>query len=148
MDCARATSKATHQRGTGSATLPLSRRRGADQQHLGKRLDARFATDTLCFKKKSLTGNIGSQIFSHKSGSNVACHIPESNDEHIGNALKDFVSDCGAPEHLTMDVASAQVGRHATFQKLLRDHQIKSQVSFPQEPNQNLAEGAIREVKK
>ena len=114
---ARATLEATHQKGTGSAVLPLSQRHGADQQCLGKRSNARFAMDTLHFKKKSLAGNIGCQIFSHESGFNAVCHIPKSNDDHIGNAFKDFVSNCGAPEHPTMDGAAVQVGRHATFQK-------------------------------
>ena len=140
--------KATHQKGTGSGVLPLSRRCRADRQCLGKQLNAEFATDMLCFKKKSLTGNVGCQIFSHESGFNAVHHIPQSNDEHVGNLLEDFTSDHGAPEHPTMDGASAQVGRHTTFQKLLRDHQIKSQVSSPHRPDQNQAEGAMREVER
>jgi len=115
---------------------------------LGKRLNTKFSTDTLYFKKRSLTGNIGCQIFSHKSGFNVVYHIPKSNDEYIGNALKDFISDYGAPDRLTMDGAAVQVGRHTTFQKLLRDHGITKHISAPYSPNQNPAEGAIREVKK
>ena len=116
---AGATPKATHQKGTGSAILPPSRRHRADRQHLGKRLNAGFSTNTLCFKKRSLTGNVGCQIFGHESGFDAVHHIPKSNDECVGNALKDFVSDCGAPEHPTVDGAAAQVGRNATFQKLL-----------------------------
>ena len=119
IDRARTTLEATHQKGTRSAVLPPSRRHRADRQCLGKRLNAGFLTDTLHFKKKSLTGNVGCQIFSHKSGFNAVCHILKSDDEHIGNALEDFISDHGAPEHLTMDGASVQVGRHTTFQKLL-----------------------------
>ena len=82
-------------------------------------MDARFATDTLHFKKRSLTKNVGCQIFSHKLGFDAVRHVPQPNDECIGDALKDFMSDCGAPEHPTMDGAPVQVGRHATFQKLL-----------------------------
>ena len=67
----------------------------------------------------TLRWNVGCQIFSHKSGFNAVHHVPKSNDEHIGDALKDFASDHGAPEHLKMDGASVQVGRHTTFQKLL-----------------------------
>ena len=103
IDWARAALEATHQKGAvGSVVLPLSRRCRADQQCLGKQLNARFATDTSHFKKTSLTGNVGCQISSHSSWFNAAHHIPESDDEHIGNALKDFMSDCGTPEHLTM----------------------------------------------
>ena len=109
IDRARATLKATHQKGTGSGVLPLSRRCRADRQCLGKQLNAEFATDMLCFKKKSLTGNVGCQIFSHESGFNAVHHIPQSNDEHIGNDLKDFTSNCGAPKHLTLNGASVQV---------------------------------------
>ena len=48
----------------------------------------------------------------------------------------------------TMDGAPVQVGGHATFQKLLRDHQIKNQTFSSQRPDQNPAEGAMLEVKR
>ena len=116
---ARATSKAAHQKGTRSVILPLGRRHREDQQCLGKRLNAEFATDASCFKKKSLTMNVGCQTFSHESRFDAVHHIPKSDNDCIGDAFKDFMSNCSAPEHPTMDGAAVQVGRHATFQKLL-----------------------------
>ena len=148
IDRATVTLKVTHQKGTRSAILPLIRRCRADRQHLGTKLNSEFATDTLNFKRRSLTGDIGSQIFSHKSGFDVVHRTPKADDEHTGNALKDFVSDRGAPEHLTMDGVTFKIGPHTTFQKLLRDREIETHGAQLCRPNQNPVKGVIREVKR
>mmetsp|Transcript_8019 Transcript_8019/g.11450 ORF Transcript_8019/g.11450 Transcript_8019/m.11450 type:complete len:131 (-) Transcript_8019:540-932(-) len=51
---ARKTLRATMQRGTQSALLPLSRQYNADRNYKLKRLDGDFLTDTFYEKKKSL----------------------------------------------------------------------------------------------
>ena len=50
---ARATLEVTHQKGTRSALLPLSRRYKADRRYKLRRLEDKFATDTF-YAKKSL----------------------------------------------------------------------------------------------
>ena len=148
LERARATLKATLQRGVRSATLPIGRRYRADRQFGLKRLNGKFATDTLWAKSKSLLGNVASQIYTHKCGFNATYNIPKADNENVGYSLNDFVSDYGAPEHLTYDGAAVQVGRHTLFQKSLRKYQIKNHVSAPRRPNENPAEASIREVKK
>ena len=66
----------------------------------------------------------------------------------IGDTLNDFCHDFGVPENLTFDGALAQVGKNTPFMKTIRKHFINYHVSGPRRPNENPAEGAIREVKK
>lgn len=148
IERARATLRATLQRGVRSATLPIGRRYRADRQYGVKRLAGKFATDTLWAKSKSLNQNVASQIYSHKCGFNAVYHMAAANNENVGYSLNDVVNDYGAFEHLTYDGAAVQVGRNTLFQKSLRKYYIKSHVSAPRRPNENPAEAAIREVKK
>ena len=66
----------------------------------------------------------------------------------VGNSLKDFVHDFGAPSHLTFDGAQVQMGKNTLFQSTLRKHDIRFHVSSPRYPNENPGEAAIREVKR
>ena len=80
---------------------------------------------------------MASQIYSHKCGFNTAYHLQSANGDNVGYTLSQFVSEYGAPEHLTYDGASMQVG-----------NDIKNHVSGVERPNENRAEGNIREIKK
>ena len=145
---ARETMRATFQRGVRSAILPISRRYKADRQFSVKRLDGKFATDTLWAKTKSLRGFVAAQIYSHKTGFAVAYHMESANNENVGQSLRSFVNDYGAPEQLTYDGAPVQVGKKTLFQQTIRKYEIKTHTSAPRRPNENPAEGAIREVKR
>ena len=148
IERANATMKATLQRGVRSAILPISRRYRADRQFNVKRLAGKFATDTLWSKTKSLRGTKAMQIYSNKCGFNKVYSLEKADNENVGNSMKAFVSDYGAPEHLTYDGAAVQVGNKTTFQKTLRRYEIKSKVSAPRRPNENPSEGSIRDIKK
>ena len=63
-------------------------------------------------------------------------------------SLSSFISDFGVPEKLTYDGAAVQVGRHTTFQEVIRKNEIQAHVSGPRRPDENPAEGFIREIKK
>ena len=145
---AAATIKVTTQRGIRSAILPISRRYRTDRMYNVKRLNSRFATDTLWADHKSLNQHKYAQIYTHKNGFAAAYPLDDASGKSIGFSLKDFISDFGAPEHLTFDGASAQVGRNTLFMQTLRQHSIKYHVSSPRRPNENPAEGSIREIKK
>ena len=145
---ARATMNATLQRGTRSAILPIARRYRADRQFGLKRLNGKYATDTLWAKTRSIRGNIAAQIYSHKCGFCKAYLIDKANNERVGHSLSTFVNEYGAPEHLTFDGAAVQVGRKTLFQKYVRKYEITTHRSAPRRPNENPAEGAIREIKK
>ena len=145
---AQQTLMATTQRGTRSAILPLSRRYRADRRFNLKRLNAKFSTDTLYADIKSLHQNIAAQIYSHKVGFAACYPITALDGTQIGNTLRDFCNDFGVPEELKFDGAMVQVGAKTLFQQLIRLHNIKYHVSEPRRPNQNPAEGSIREIKK
>ena len=58
--------------------------------------------------------------WSHKCGFNAVYHLESANGENVGYILREFVSDYGSSEHLTLDGAAAQVGRNTHFQKTIR----------------------------
>ena len=68
----KATLDATTQRGTRYAILPLRRRYRADRVYILKRLNTRFATDTILSDIKSLNHNVCAQVFSYKFGLSAA----------------------------------------------------------------------------
>jgi len=148
IDRARKTLAATLQKGTRSAILPLERRYHADRRFETRRLKGKFSTDTAYFPCKSLRGNIASQIYFEKCGFMACYHVPRADNAHIGPTLSAFSSDYGIPEHLTMDGAQVQVGRHTEFQAFIRRHDISFHISHPRRPNENPAEGGIRELKR
>eukprot|EP00978_Attheya_sp_CCMP212_P045316 scaffold341924_cov31-Attheya_sp.AAC.1 len=65
---AKQTIRVTTQQGTMSEILPITQRYRADRRFEVKRLNTKFATDTAYAKVKSIRGNIGSQVYTHKSG--------------------------------------------------------------------------------
>mmetsp|Transcript_17331 Transcript_17331/g.42358 ORF Transcript_17331/g.42358 Transcript_17331/m.42358 type:complete len:358 (+) Transcript_17331:1030-2103(+) len=148
LDRARATLRATLQRGTRSAILPLARRYRADRMFDRPCLKGKFSTDTAYFPSKSLRGNIASQIFFHKCGFFTCNHLPKVDDSHMGPTLNRFISDFGIPEHLTMDGAAVQTGRNTKFMDTIRRTTIQHHVSRPYRPDENPAEVGIRELKR
>ena len=115
INSARATLRATTQRGTRSAILPISRRYKADRMFDVPRLRSKFATDTIWADNRSLRQNVCSQIYTHKCGFNVPYHMPKANGENVGNSLNEFIHDYGASDHLTFDGAAVQVGSRTKF---------------------------------
>ena len=145
---AKETLKATTQYGIRSAILPLSRRYRADRMYNLKRLNNKFATDTLYATTKSLNQNICAQVYSHKGGFAVTYPIRDSTGKTLGQTLADFAHDFGIPEILVFDGAMAQQGKNTLFMKNVRKYYIKHHISNPRRPNENPAESAIREIKK
>jgi hypothetical protein len=145
---AQRTLRVTTQRGIRSAILPISRRYRADRIFEIKRLNGKFATDTAYGKLRSLRSNVGSQLYSRKRGFKAAYPIQNVDGNHVGDTLTQFVSDFGAPEHLTFDGAAAQTGPKTNFMQAIRKYEIKYHVSGPQRPNENPAEQSIHEVEK
>jgi hypothetical protein len=113
-----------------------------------KRLNGKFATDTLWSTVRSLNANIATQVYTHKCGFNAPYHLSRANGEQVGYSLSNFIHEYGAPEHLTFDGAAVQVGSSTFFKDNLRRAEIKHHVSAPRRPNENPAEASIREIKK
>jgi hypothetical protein len=145
---AQRTMRVTTQRGVRSAILPISRRYRADRVFGVKRLAGKFATDTAYGKLKSLRGNVGSQIYSHKCGFKASYPMLKVDGNTVGDTLTQFISDFGAPAHLTFDGASVQTGPRTRFMEAIRRYEIKYHVSGPRRPNENPAEQSIHEIKK
>ena len=74
------------------------------------RLMSKFATDKLWLTKSPLTGNIASQLYSHKCGFNSTYHVRDAKGDTIGYTLSEFCDNYGIPEHLTFDGAMSQTG--------------------------------------
>ena len=144
---AQATIDATTQNSIRSAILPLSRRYRSDRYYNIKRLNGKFATDTIYADIKSLNQHKYAQIYSHKCGFKVCNPMDKFTGESVGYTLQDFISDFGVPEFLTFDGAMQQKGANTLFMQTIRKHNIKYHVSAPYRPNQNPAESAIGQMK-
>ena len=142
------TLKVTTQRGVRSAIMPISRRYRADRYYGMKRLNSKFSTDTFYSRVKSLLGHTHAQVYSNKTGFSASYPMYNTTGESIGESLRSFSHDFGVPEHLTFDGAMSQVGKDTKFMKTIREYDIKHHVSAPRRPNENPAEGQIRELKR
>ena len=138
---ARATLLATTQRGIRSAILPLTRCKI-------KRLDRKFATNTVYADMKSIHGNMCCQVYCHKVGFQ-ACYLKtNATGDSLGETLDNFVHDFRPPSHLTFDSHQSQVGKKTRFFKSLHKYKIDHHVSAPRRPNENPAEGTIHKIKR
>ena len=108
-----------------------------------KRLNGKFSTEV-----QSIHGNKYAQVFSHKNGFGVCYPLTRLTGDAIGQQLQHFCFDWGIPEFLKSDGHPSQTGPNTLFQKLIRLHQNHHTLSEPYRPNQNPAEGTIREIKK
>ena len=91
----KVTLQATTQQGTIFDILPLSLRYQADRLYISKRLNARFAIDTLFSYIKSLHQNVCTQLFSHKVGFSATYPMGAGSGDMIGLSYKYFCHDYG-----------------------------------------------------
>ena len=89
------TIKATTQRGTRSAIMPISRRYRADRMFQVKRLNGKFATDTLFADEKSLLQNACGQVYTHKCDFSAFYPLISESGENLGNSLLEFIMSMG-----------------------------------------------------
>ena len=111
-------------------------------------LQAKFSTDTMYPKEKSLFQNNCVQIYLTKFGLNACYPLTNATGDSIGSSLRDLTYDFGIPSHLTFDGASAKAGRNTLFMKTIRELDIQYHMSGPRRPNENPAELSIREIKR
>ena len=145
---AQATLEATTQNFKRSAILPISRRYRADRFYDLKKLDGKFSTDTIWADVKSVNQHKYAQVYTHKCGFSVVYPIDNMTGDAIGQTLIDFIHDFGIPAFLTFDGHKSQVNSGSLFMRTIRKHHIKFHVSEPRKPEQNPAEGGIRELKR
>ncbi len=146
LEQAKETLRRTTQRLARSAVMPLARRHEADRAFQLKRLDGMWASDTMDGRVKSLDGNRHAQVFS--DGSFFAEVCPMATKSDAGQALKTFIMELGVPEELTIDGSKEQTKPQTDFQKCCRRNDAKVTRTEPERPNQNPAEGVIREIRR
>ncbi len=140
------TLKRTTQRVIRSAVMPLARRYRADRMFQTKRLAGKWASDTIDGRVKPLDGNQYAQVFSN--GGFFAEVYPMARKADAGLALKSFIIEFGVPDDLTIDGSKEQNSKGTEFMKSCRRNNIRVTRTEPERPNQNPAEGVIREVRR
>ena len=143
---AKQTLKVTTQRGVRSAILPLSRRYRTDRFYQPRRIKGDMYTDTAVAKTLSLNQNKYAQVFSNTN--NFVAVYPMRSKTMAGDALKEFAQDFGIPDRLYSDGSKEQTKADTDFVKTAKKLHIELRVTEPERPEQNRAEGTIREVKK
>ena len=140
------TLKATTQKLTRSALMPLARRYRADRMFDVRRLHGTMSTDTMDARCKSLHGDKFSQIFGNKQFFVEAYPIKKKSDCHEG--LDKFIKEYGAPDKMIYDGAPEQVGKKTEFQRIMRKYEVKGHAAEAHRSNQNPVEGCIRELRR
>ena len=87
-----------------------------------KRLNGRWACDTMDGRCKSLDGNRYAQVFANLGY--FAKIYPMDRKGKAGDALKVFCREFGVPESLTFDGSKEQTGKNTTFMKEVRHQNI------------------------
>ena len=140
------TLRATTRKLVRSALMPLARRYRVDRMFEANRVKGVVATDTMHQDTKSVRGYGYSQVFGTKEFL-VECY-PLTKKSEAGVGLESFISDYGVPDLLVFDGSKEQTNTNSGFQKAERKYNIKTKVTEPNRPNQNPAEGVIRELRK
>jgi hypothetical protein len=140
------TLKATTRHLLRSALMPLARRYRADRMFQVPRLEGTWATDTMDMRCNSIHGERYCQVYANKMFFAEAYPVPKKSDCH--ETLDSFVNDYGAMDLLISDGSAEQCGPGTEFQKKVQKYQIQHKRSEKERPNQNPAEGVIREVRK
>ena len=65
-----------------------------------------------------------------------------------GSALKTFCYEFGVPDELTIDGSKEQNSPRTLFMKACRKYDIRVTRTEPERPNENPAEGVIREMRR
>jgi hypothetical protein len=110
-----------------------------------KGLAGKWASDTMDGRVKLLDGNQYAQVFSN--GGFFAEVYPMACKADAGLALKSFIMEFGVPEDLIIDGSKEQNSKGTEFMKSCRRKNIRVTRTEPERPNQNPAEGVIREVR-
>ena len=146
ISTAKETLKRTSQRLVRSAVMPLARRYRADRMFELKRLRGMWSSDTMDGRLKSLDGNRYAQVFAN--GSFFAEVYPMASKKDAGSALKTFCYEFGVPDELTIDGSKEQNSPGTLFMKTCRKYDIRVTRTEPERPNENPAEGVIREIRR
>ena len=104
---------------------------------------ARFHTDTLYFKVKSLSEHTCAQVYANKSGFTKLYLMENKSQAH--NTLANFIHEIGIPRELHSDNAPELIS--GEMKKKLNKYEIYTTTTEPYTPKQNYAEDTIRIIK-
>ena len=140
------TLKATTQKYVRSALLPLARRYRVDRMFGQRSFKAHVYTDTMDARVQSIHGNRYGQVFATKDFFVEVYPMKSKGD--CGEAFSEFITDYGVPLKMTFDGSKEQTNPGTDFMKKVRKYNVDYHVSEPERPNQNPAEGVIRELQR
>jgi len=143
---AQMTLHATTQHHVRSALMPLSRRYRVDRMFLPRTLRCIVASDTMDLRCESLDHNRHCQVFGTKFMFAAAYPIRRKADCDL--ALKQFITDWGAPIQMITDGSREQTAPNSSFRQRLLKNSITPHTAGPYRPNSNPAETVIREIRK
>lgn len=150
LDKARRTLDMTTQHAVRHANLGLHKRyRTARLLGMDKnRLDGRFYMDWLSSNVKSVQGNKGAFVITNGAYTESYAK-PTRNAANATDALREFVTDVGAPDELKVDSAPEFIGKNTETVKYCRRNGIDVTYAEPHRKNEIApADTAIREIKK
>ena len=148
IEQAKATIEASTQHYVRSAILPMSRRYRTDRYFYRNRLDATFSADIYYGRCTSGRGNKYCFIIAHPNGFCVAYPQKSRTTVDTTDSLKLFTRVWGVPTKLIVDGGQEMIGHNTPFVQHLKYHNIELHVSESKSPQQNPAEGIIREIRK
>ena len=140
------TVKATTQRLTRSAFMPLAQRYRANRMFDVRRIHGTMSTYPMDARCQSIHQDKYLQVFGNKDFFVEDYPIKRKKDSYEG--LDKFVKAYGAPDKMIYDGAGKQVRRKTEFQRLMRKYEIKGHAAEPNRSNQNPVEGCIRELRR
>ena len=140
------TIKTTTQKYLKSAVMPLASMYRTDRIFDKPDFRAHVYGDTMNGRIKSVDGNQYAYVFATKEF--FVDVFPMEHKSESGEALNEFIDKWGIPTFLTVDGAKETTEKGTEFMKTVRKFRIKHHVSEPYQPNQNPAEGVIRELRR
>ena len=127
-----------------STVLPLACRYKVDRMYEWPWLKCTIYTNAMNGRHKSLDGNKHAQVFATEQF--FVASYPMESKSMSGQALKEFISNFGVPNHITCDGASEQVGKRTKFMAQVQKHHIDLSLSEPGRHNQSKEEQVIHEL--
>ena len=148
ISVAHQTILATTQQSIRSQEGPMARRFRTDTyQRRYRRLGgpfARFCTDTLFSKVKSVMGNTCAQIYSNRIGFVKLYPMNTKSDSH--HSFSNFIHEVGIPHSIHSDGAKEET--FGPFRKKMKKYEVHHSSTEPYSPWQNDAERKIAKIKR
>ena len=122
------------------------RRYRVDRMFGQKMFNAHVYRDAMDTRVTSIHGNKYDHMFA--TNDYFVDVYPTKKKSHCGDVLIEFITDYGVPLKIIFDVSKEYIMPGMDFMKKIRKYDIDYHISEPDRPNQNAAEGVIRELRR